>query len=413
MNAFPKSIEQPNGGQNEAPSHADLRLVFENAPMGIAQCSSHGAVMAMNPALEQMISSRGPALRRPLTFGDLVHQDDRGEGERLFSQMFSGGRPSFRVENRLVGTDDITPWVRWTAWRVPGHGGTPGCGLIIAEDTTESRQSQVRLRQAEKLEAVGRLAGGVAHDFNNLLTGVMLYCDLMLAGLESGNHLYRYAEEIRAAGMQATGLVRQLLAVARPQNLDPRFLSLNEVAEGMRNLLVRLIGENIQLHFRFDPGLALVKMDPTQVQQILLNLVLNARDALPEGGRIMVETSNCRMQILAPGISGKSRTTLPCVLFVVSDNGKGMDAEARKHMFDAFFTTKASGKGTGLGLTTVHSIVTSSGGLIQVDSHPDAGTRVSVLLPVIPDATAQSPDPHELKSERKHRLVAPDQEELL
>jgi signal transduction histidine kinase len=213
--------------------------------------------------------------------------------------------------------------------------------------------------------------------------------------------------------MQATGLVRQLLAVGRPQTLDPRFLSLNEVAEGMRTLLVRLIGENIQLHFRFDPGLALVRMDPTQVQQILLNLVLNARDALPEGGQIMIETSNCRMQILAPSITGKSRTTLPCVLFVVSDNGKGMNAEARKHVFDAFFTTKATGKGTGLGLTTVHSIVTSSGGLIQVDSEPNFGTRVNVLLPVVPDATSQSPGPHDLKPERQRRVAALHQEELL
>lgn len=420
MNAVPSSIhghdedrrdnERPQRGQLEDHPPTDLRFVFENAPIGIAQCTSQGSLSAMNPALEQMVGHR-ISNARPLCFADLVHQDDRRESERLLHQMFSGARPGFRVENRIFGADDTTPWVRWTAWRVPGSGGSPAYGLAIAEDMTESRQSQVRLRQAEKLEALGRLAGGVAHDFNNLLTGVMLYCDLILAGLESTNRLCRYAEEIRAAGMQATGLVRQLLAVARPQNLQPRLLSLNEVAEGMRNLLVRLIGENIQLRFRFDPALALVKMDPAQVQQILLNLVLNARDAMPDGGQIMIETSNCTMQILAENASGKSKTTLPCVLFVVSDNGHGMSAEVRKHLFDAFFTTKDHGKGTGLGLTTVHSIVTTSGGLIQIDSEPNSGTRVNVLLPVVPDAISQSLDANGL-TEKKGVTPQP-QEELL
>jgi signal transduction histidine kinase len=137
----------------------------------------------------------------------------------------------------------------------------------------------------------------VAHDFNNLLTGVLLYCDLLMAHLEPNHRVRKYAEEIRKAGMQATGLVRQLLAVARPTHSEPRVLSLNEIAEGMRNLLVRLIGENIDLQFHLDPNLGLVKMDPTQSQQILLNLVLNARDAMPGGGQITVETSNCKVQV--------------------------------------------------------------------------------------------------------------------
>jgi two-component system cell cycle sensor histidine kinase/response regulator CckA len=422
MNAVPKPLRgnDEDGQENRLAQRAqaedrpqsDLRFLFENAPIGVAQCTSQGTVMAMNPALEQMIAGRLPSTARPLCFGDLIHQDDRGESERLLHQMFSGARPSFRVENRIFGADDdMAPWVRWTSWRVHGDGRNPGYGLVIAEDVTETRQSQLRLRQAEKLEAVGRLASGVAHDFNNLLTGVMLYCDLILAGLESTNRLSRYVEEIRAAGMQAAGLVRQLLAVARPQNLEPRLLSLNDVAEGMRNLLVRLIGENIQLHFRFDPDLALVTMDAAQVQQILLNLVLNARDALPDGGQIMIETSNCKMQILAPSLSGKSKTTLPCVLFVVSDNGKGMNAQVRKHLFDAFFTTKEVGKGTGLGLTTVHSIVTASGGLIQVDSEPNSGTRVNVLLPVVPEAVSRSPDVNDMT--KKEKVPPQHQEELL
>ncbi len=275
---------------------------------------------------------------------------------------------------------------------MPGINGDADYALALAEDAPRNQEAEQRLRQAERLEAVGRLAGGVAHDFNNLLTGVLLYCDLLMANLEPGHRVRKYAEEIRNAGMQATGLVRQLLAVARPTTREPRLLSLNEIAEGMRNLLVRLIGENIELKFQLDPNLGLIKMDPTQSQQILLNLVLNARDAMPGGGQITVETSNCKVQILdriAVTRTAARPTSLPCALFVVADNGSGMDAATRAHLFEAFFTTKA-GKGTGLGLATVHDIVTSNGGLIHVDSAPACGTRVSVLLPLVPEAVLNS-----------------------
>lgn len=241
-----------------------------------------------------------------------------------------------------------------------------------------------QLLQAERLEAVGRLAGGVAHDFNNLLTGILLYCDLLMASLEPSHRARKYADEIRKASMQASGLVRQLLSIARPPNFQPRLLSLNEIAEGMRNLLARLMGENIHLKFCLDPNLGLIKMDPTEVQQILLNLVLNARDAMPRGGVISVETHNCKIQALTESTLGSStQATLPCALFSVQDDGTGMDDNTRAHMFEPFFTSKA-GKGTGLGLATVHSIVTSNGGLIHVQSAPDRGTRVSVLLPLDP-----------------------------
>jgi two-component system cell cycle sensor histidine kinase/response regulator CckA len=258
---------------------------------------------------------------------------------------------------------------------------------------------------SEQLESVGRLAGGVAHDFNNLLTGVLLYCDLILA-VDSDDRVRRYATEIRNAGIQATGLVRQLLAVSRPTNHDPRLLSLNEIAEGVRDLLARLIGENIELRFRLSPSLGLVRMDPTQAQQILLNLVLNARDAMPGGGQITVETSNCQLQIVsessdvhplvrneisfAASSSASRVASLPCVLFVVEDNGAGMDAATQSHLFEAFFTTKPTGKGTGLGLATVHDIVTGNGGLIHVESALTRGTRITVLLPHILQAAQDS-----------------------
>jgi two-component system, cell cycle sensor histidine kinase and response regulator CckA len=255
--------------------------------------------------------------------------------------------------------------------------------------SSEKQEAEQRRRQAQKLEAVGRLTGGVAHDFNNLLTGVLLYCDLLLAELKPGDRARKYAEEIRGAGLQATGLVKQLLAIVRPSQGAPSLISLNEIADGMRSLLVRLLGENIALNCRLDSNLGLVQMDHTHAQQILLNLILNARDAMPAGGRITVETSNCTMQILAENQSECHPASLSCALLTVSDNGSGMDAATRDHLFKVLFTTKAN-RGTGLGLATVHDIVTSNGGLIHVDSAPNCGTRVTVLLPLIAGLAAQS-----------------------
>src|SRR6266849_602128 len=253
---------------------------FESAPLGITQCTCWGTITAANPAWRRMHGCGREASVdstdfRPAALPDLIPEEDRGDSLRLFQEMVKGERDGFELEHELRKTDGSTAWLRWIGWRVPGSQGDPDCGLVLAQDITEHRHAEHRLRQAERLESVGRLAGGVAHDFNNLLTGVLLYCDLLLAGLDSGNLLRKYAEEIRGAGMQATGLVRQLLAVARPQDAAPQLLSLNTIAQEMRDLLRRLIGENIDLCFHLEPNLGVVKMDATGAQQILLNLVLN------------------------------------------------------------------------------------------------------------------------------------------
>ena len=266
--------------------------------------------------------------------------------------------------------------MRWIVWPVAGDDAQPDHVLVLAEEVTTRLRDEQRVGESRKMEAVGRLVGGVAHDFNNLLTGVTLYCDLLLASLEPAHRLRHYVEEIRAAGDQAAGLIRQLLAMAGPQDMEPRVLSLNGIVDAMGNLLTRLIGENIALTFHLDPDLGEVKMDPAQAQQILLNLVLNARDALPEGGQISVETRNAKT-----AAQDHEPSTSPGILLVVSDNGHGMDAETQTHLFEPFFTTKAAGKGNGLGLATVYSIVERSGGRIHVDSVPGGGTSVTVQLP--------------------------------
>ncbi|MGO9086223.1 MAG: two-component system sensor histidine kinase NtrB [Candidatus Sulfotelmatobacter sp.] len=387
---------------------ADLCFLFANAPIGLAECQGQGNIIAMNPALERMLEGRPKVARLP-HLSDLIFPEENSEGERLLGELFEGVRDSIQIEPK-AGVEDVQP-LRWTAWRVPGANGGPDSLLAVAEDARANQEAEQRLRQAESLEAVGRLAGGVAHDFNNLLTGVMLYCDLLMVSLEPGHKGRKYAEEIRSASLQATGLVRQLLAVARPRSCQPCLLSFNEIAQGMGNLLIRLIGENIELKSRLDPNLGLIKMDPAQAQQILLNLVLNARDAMPGGGQITIETSNCRVQVLAESHFVKATAgSIACALLVVGDNGCGMDAETRAHLFEAFFTTKPAGHGTGLGLATVYDIVTSNGGLVHVDSAPGCGTRFTVLLPLAPERARNSQNVSELQA-KGNVGVSPTEEE--
>jgi signal transduction histidine kinase len=240
--------------------------------------------------------------------------------------------------------------------------------------------TEQQLRDAHKMEAIGRLVGGVAHDFNNLITGMVLCSELILAGLNKNSRLRHFAEEIRSAGEQGAGLIQQLMAVAQQRAVEPRLLCLNEVVSEVHNLLTRLIGENIELIPELADDLGLVTMDLAQVQQIILNLVLNARDAMPDGGRVTLITRNCDEP--GPGAGGEQQQFRNSwVEFAVSDTGCGMDAETRAHLFEPFFTTKKPGKGNGLGLATVYRIVTHQGGTIEVESESGRGTRVVVHLP--------------------------------
>jgi two-component system cell cycle sensor histidine kinase/response regulator CckA len=245
--------------------------------------------------------------------------------------------------------------------------------LESAEATAE------QLGNAQKMEAIGRLVSGVAHDFNNLLTGVVLCSDLLLAGLEKRSRLRRYAQEIRMAAGHGAKLIQQLLAVAREDAVAASLLSFNEAIAGLRYLLERLIGEDIELITHLSDDLGMVKIDPAHSQQIIMNLLLNARDAMPDGGRITLITRNYRPAITDLGPAESDSLTY--VEFEVSDSGCGMDEETRSRAFQPFFTTKKPGAGSGLGLATVSSIVQQCGGTVVVQSEPGKGTRVIVRLP--------------------------------
>jgi signal transduction histidine kinase len=355
----------------------DFRSMFAHAPMAAARCDGQGMILETNPAFEQALNGK-KTHEGMLRLSDVIAMESGASAHSLLREVIEGRRTSAQLEGKKTCDEAGT---RWVAWRLSAAGAEPVQVLLVAQPRRGVDFAETDLLQAQRWEAVGRLTSGVVHDFNNLLTGVMLYSDLLLFSLDAGDARLRgYAEEIRGAVAHAAILVRQLLMFARPKSAGARPICLNEVTATMQALLARLIGENIALELRLDPALGLVEIDWAQAEQVMLNLILNSRDALPEGGRITVETSNCKIEGLKP--SGQTRTCggfFPCVQLVVSDNGHGMDAETRQRLFEPFFTTK--GGGTGLGLATIRSIVTNHRGLIHVESEAGRGTRVMVLLP--------------------------------
>jgi nitrogen-specific signal transduction histidine kinase len=261
-------------------------------------------------------------------------------------------------------------------------------GCVVLE-TTERRQLEEQLLQAQKMEAVGRLAGGIAHDFNNILTAIKSYSELLIEDMATDNGRVEDVQEIREAADRAANLTRQLLAFSRQQMLRPRVLDLNSTVRDLKSMLDRLIGANIELKTRLSPDIGMITADPGQIEQVLVNLVVNASDAMTDGGRIDMETANVELD------EEYARTHVatpagPYVMLCVSDTGHGMTREIQSRVFEPFFTTKEKGKGTGLGLSTVYGIVKQSGGSIWVYSEPGRGTTFKIYLPRV-NETADLP----------------------
>lgn len=289
----------------------------------------------------------------------------RGRRRNMSGMRRTDGRP-VHLEENIVGTFD--------------EGGElaeiKGCMF----DSSERKHLEEQLRQSQKMEAVGRLAGGVAHDFNNLLTAITGYSEIVLAKLAESDPIRDDVNEIKKAGERAAALTRQLLALSRKQIVQPRDLDLNGVVHNMEKMLGRLIGEDIDMVASCDPRLKQVTADAGQIEQVILNLVVNARDAMARGGIIRIETSNVELDESYaqshPGVQPGAY-----VMLAVSDTGCGMDAETISHMFEPFFTTKPAGMGTGLGLSMVYGIVAQNCGHIGVDSEPGLGTTFRIYLP--------------------------------
>jgi len=368
-----------------------FRSVTDSANDAIISANTQGEILFWNRRAQAVFGySEESALGRPLTMllqAQHVEEFTQSLARLAADTTHRGGTIELSgVRNDGTEVPIELSLATWTANGALGF-------TVVIRDTTERRhaaealrQRDDELRQAQKMEAVGRLAGGVAHDFNNLLTAILGYADLLCDKLASDDPNRSHIVEIQKAGRSAASLTRGLLAFSRKQVLQPVVLDLNAVVRHSENLLRRLIGEDIELAIALEPSLASVKADPVQVEQMLVNLAVNARDAMPAGGRLTISTVNVddsTMRLRVPTASGAG------VALIVRDTGVGMTDEVRARIFEPFFTTKASGHGTGLGLASVYGTVRQSGGDVWVDSAPGAGSSFTVCLPAVAEAPSQ------------------------
>ncbi len=311
----------------------------------------------------------------------LIHEEDRERVLRTTEAAMNQGLDT-ELEYRIISRDGAIHWLHDKGRFVSDDKGKQIGWQGVMLDITETKSLEEQLKQAQKLESVGRLAGGIAHDFNNMLTAINGYSELTLRALEGDNPLRRNIEEIKKAGERSALLTQQLLAFSRQQVLQPVVIDLNEIVTDTVKMLERMIGEDVQLVIVLKPKTGLVNVDPGQLSQIIMNLAVNARDAMPQGGRLTIETANV---LLEPADAKQKVGILPgdYVMLAVCDTGHGIDDKIRQHIFEPFFTTKEFGRGTGLGLATVYGIVKQSGGNIEVDSKAGDGTTFRIYLPRI------------------------------
>ncbi len=318
-------------------------------------------------------------LAKPGFWADRIHPEDRQHVLDTCGAAVVNGK-DHEIEYRALAANGRTVWLHDIVRVLGGDHGQARRLRGLMVDITQHKRLEEQFRQAQKMEAIGRLAGGIAHDFNNLITAITGYCDLLLSDFEEHDTRRDDVAEIRKASDRAAGLTRQLLAFSRKQLLAPQVLDVNTVVANMDRLLRRMIGEDIDLVTVLDPQIGRIKADPGQIEQVIMNLAVNARDAMPIGGKLTIETANVDLEAAAAGRYLTVRSG-PYVQLAVSDTGEGMDGETLSHLFEPFFTTKEQGKGTGLGLSTVYGIVKQSGGDIWPYSELRGGTTFKIYLP--------------------------------
>ena len=356
------------------------RLLFEDATDVIFETDEEGHFTLVNPAALRIFGyDRDEVLGRRFT--EFIRADYRPVVFEHYRRQVDAGERSSYIEFPAVTREEREVWLGQNAWLAIDATGRY-CGMrAVARDINERRRAEEALLQAQKMEAVGRLAGGIAHDFNNLLTAIRGNAELLMHRLVNDPARAAEIDEILHASDRAATMTRQLLAFSRKQPVAPVRINLNDLTETVARLSRRLLGPDVALEIQPAAGLRPVMADASQLEQLLLNLILNARDALPEGGRIVARTANCRLPDGAPESLRAGLPDGPYVRLQVTDNGLGMDPATQARIFEPFFTTKEPGRGTGLGLSTVYGIVRQMGGAITVVSERNHGATFSVYLP--------------------------------
>ncbi|MGA2447400.1 MAG: response regulator [Polyangiaceae bacterium] len=377
-------------------SEARFRQVFERSPIGKAMTSLDGKIIRVNQAFADMLG-RSVEEMQQLPFETVTHADDVAEGWFASRCLVAGERPTYPMEKRYFHRDGHLVYAEVSAALFCDSRGSPFCFLTTIVDITarkrieaERAKLEEQLAISQRMEAIGSLAGGIAHDFNNLLSVILGYTEFAMEGTSAGDPRREALLEVKKAGERAAALTRQLLAFGRKQMLQPVLLDLNQIAAGLEKMLRRILGEDIEYIQVLAPDAGVVWADPGQIEQVFMNLVVNARDAMPDGGMLTVETANVQIDeeyarrhvAVKPG---------PYVRLAITDTGCGMDAETRARIFEPFFTTKAKGKGTGLGLSTVYGIVKQSGGNIWAYSEKGRGTTFKIYLPRVSPAAVPEP----------------------
>jgi two-component system cell cycle sensor histidine kinase/response regulator CckA len=368
-------------------SESGFRSLVHNAPFGILRTKPDGGIVQANPAMVRML---GYASEHEMLGLNMAREVYRRPEERSEATAWTGKQDSVRgVELEWRRKDGSMFAVRCDTHVVMDTEGFLEFLETFVEDVTKRREMELQLRQGQKMEAIGRLAGGIAHDFNNLLGVISGYAELVSEQMDPGSELHRSVEQIRKASDRASSLTRQLLAFSRQQVLETRVLNINLIVEDMVKMLPRLLGEDIELQASLDPELGAVKADQGQIEQVILNLAVNARDAMPGGGKLAICTGHVHFD---SDLALKHPPMTPgnYVLLTVSDTGTGMDKQTQTHIFEPFFTTKELGRGTGLGLATVYGFVKQIGGYVWVESEPGVGSTFAIYLPMAREVASQN-----------------------
>ena len=385
-------------------SEARYKDLVEFSPLPIAVYIK-SIIVYVNPAAIKLLgaNTEKDVLERSLF--DFIHPDSLILVKKRVQAMLKQ-EPLEAAEEKIIGLDNRIRYVEAQTRPITYQG--QSAVLSIFPDVTERKRAEDQLRQSQKMEAIGRLAGGIAHDFNNLLTALIGYVNLAQRKLEPSHPAYTNLERVEETTQRTARLTRQLLTFTRQQHAEVRVFNLNEVILNADKLLRRLLGEDIELVIVLDPQLGLIKADAGQIEQVLVNLIVNARDAMPNGGKLMLETHHLILSE-SMAVHYEGLQVGPHILLIITDTGLGISPEVQEHIFEPFFTTKAIDKGTGLGLATCFSIIRQSNGHIQVESQMGEGTSFEIYLPVTDEAIR----PDEMTSGKKAELIKGGNETIL